>query len=131
MKDKQMNAKPEIIPQGAFLYVADYLTGAQADELFVGLQKAAPWREECDWLERHYPARARKVLARIRDLRGGRLNDPQFGSRMRGEGPFAAQIEQLFEISARRAGLDRGRFALSTKSFRRAPKPQLELFAQS
>jgi DNA repair photolyase len=84
-----------------------------------------------DWLERHYPARARKVLARIRDLRGGRLNDPQFGSRMRGEGPFAAQIEQLFEISARRAGLARGRFTLSTKSFRPAPEPQLELFAQS
>jgi DNA repair photolyase len=84
-----------------------------------------------DWLERHYPARARKVLARIRDLRGGRLNDPQFGSRMRGEGPFAAQIEQLFEISARRAGLARSRFALSTKSFRPAPEPQLELFAQS
>ncbi len=46
MKDKQMNAKPEIIPQGAFVHVADYLTGSQADELFVGLQKAAPWREE-------------------------------------------------------------------------------------
>ncbi|MBW2382205.1 MAG: PA0069 family radical SAM protein [Deltaproteobacteria bacterium] len=81
-----------------------------------------------DWLKRHYPARSRKVLARIRELRGGRLNDPRFGSRMGGEGIYAQQIDQLFRISARRAGLDGERRALSTEAFRRPAKPQLELF---
>jgi DNA repair photolyase len=37
-----------------------------------------------DWLERHFPNRREKVLNRIRSMRGGRLNDPEFGSRMRG-----------------------------------------------
>jgi len=39
-----------------------------------------------DWLERHYPLKAKHVMARIRDIRGGRDNDPRFGSRMKGEG---------------------------------------------
>jgi len=39
-----------------------------------------------DWLERNYPLKAKHVMARIRDMRGGRENDPQFGSRMKGEG---------------------------------------------
>src|SRR5439155_5868655 len=42
-----------------------------------------------DWLDRHFPGRGEKVLGRIRGARGGRLNDPRFGSRMRGEGPWA------------------------------------------
>jgi DNA repair photolyase len=81
-----------------------------------------------DWLQRHYPTRSSKVMARIRELRGGRLNDPRFGSRMRGEGIYAEQIEQLFRVSARRAGLDNERPALSTAAFRRPAEPQLELF---
>ncbi|MFK4991205.1 hypothetical protein, partial [Klebsiella pneumoniae] len=44
----------------------------------------APLFEE--WLENHFPDRKERVLNRIRDLRGGRLNDPNFRSRMRGEG---------------------------------------------
>jgi hypothetical protein len=70
-------------------------------------------------------------LARIRALRGGRLNDPRFGSRMRGEGVHAEQIEQMFRVWARRTGLDGERRALSCAAFRRPSGPQLELFADS
>ncbi|MGH3145955.1 MAG: PA0069 family radical SAM protein, partial [Rubrobacter sp.] len=57
-----------------------------------------------DWLERHFPDRKDKVLNRVRSMRGGRLNDPDFGSRMRGEGVYAEHIDRLFALSCRRAG---------------------------
>ncbi len=80
-----------------------------------------------DWLERRFPERKEKVLNRIRAMRGGKLNDPRFGARMRGEGIFAEQIAQLFSISCRRAGIGTRRSAkLSTAAFRRAgPQPTL------
>src|SRR4029077_19450132 len=59
-----------------------------------------------EWVERHFPDRKEKVLNRIRDLRGGKLNDPRFGSRMRGEGIYAEQIRATFETLKRRYGLD-------------------------
>ncbi len=71
-----------------------------------------------DWLARHFPDRAEKVLNRVRDVRGGRLNDPQFGSRMRGEGAFADQAEALFEVACRRAGIAGRRPELSAAAFR-------------
>ncbi|HEY8022600.1 MAG TPA: PA0069 family radical SAM protein [Thermoanaerobaculia bacterium] len=82
------------------------------------------------WLAEHYPDRRQKVLARIRELRGGRLNDPRFGSRMRGEGIFAEQIAALFHTAAHRHGLDGGFPPLSTAAFRRPTLPgaQLQLF---
>jgi DNA repair photolyase len=82
-----------------------------------------------DWLGRHYPERKDKVLSRIRSMRGGGLNDPRFGSRMRGEGLFADHIAQLFSISCRRAGIERGLFPkLSTAAFRRDGGTQPGLF---
>jgi len=85
-----------------------------------------------DWLERHAPDRREKVLNRLRDLRGGRLNDPRYGSRMRGEGPFAEQIRAMFEVARRRAGLETGPLPLSTAAFRRpGERRQLELFGGS
>jgi DNA repair photolyase len=79
-----------------------------------------------DWLSRHFPDRKEKVLNRIRSMRAGRLNDPDFGSRMRGEGIVADHIAQLFDISCRRAGIERGRFPkLSTAAFRRDGQPSL------
>ena len=82
-----------------------------------------------DWLARHFPERKEKVLNRIRSMRGGKLNDARFGSRMRGEGIFADQISQLFDISCRRAGLEGKRFArLSTAAFRRPGEIQPSLF---
>ena len=71
-----------------------------------------------EWLARHFPERKEKVLNRVRALRGGRINDPNFGTRMRGEGIFADQIEALFAAACRKAGL-RGRHPeLSVAAFR-------------
>ena len=82
-----------------------------------------------DWLARHFPERKDKVLNRIRSIRDGDLNDPRFGSRMRGEGIFADHISQLFSISCHRAGIERGRFPrLSTAAFRRDGGVQPGLF---
>ncbi len=83
-----------------------------------------------DWLERHFPGRKETVLGRIRDLRGGKLNNSQYGSRMSGEGPQAKQISNLFRVSAERCGLNReySRRNLSIDSFRRRMPGQMELF---
>ncbi len=78
------------------------------------------------WLEQHRPGMKEKVLHRIRDLRGGRLNDSEFGSRMAGQGPFAEQIHALFAMACKRAGLT-GWPELSTAAFRR-PTAQPSLF---
>jgi DNA repair photolyase len=78
-----------------------------------------------DWLKKHYPERAEKVLGRIRSLRSGRLNDPRFGSRMRGEGIFAEQLEQMFRVASRKAGFEENRWELSTAAFR-VPSSTLE-----
>ena len=77
------------------------------------------------WLEEHFPDRKDKVLNRIRSLRGGKLNDPGFRTRMQGEGAYAAEIHDLFALAVRRAGLD-GRPKLSAAAFRRPG--QLPLF---
>ena len=82
-----------------------------------------------DWLERHFPERKDKVLNRIRSMRGGRLNDPEFGSRMRGDGVFAGHVDSLFDLGCRRAGIGRGSFPkLSTAAFRRTGGSQPTLF---
>ena len=79
------------------------------------------------WLEEHFPDRKEKVLGRIRDLRGNRLNNSQWHTRMTGEGIFAEHIASLFEVGCRRAGIG-ARPKLSCKSFRRSTT-QLSLFA--
>lgn len=81
-----------------------------------------------DWLERNYPDRKDKVMNRVRSLRGGQLNDPRFGSRMRGEGLFASETQKLFKLGTRRAGLHRPRPVLCADHFRLPSAPQLELF---
>lgn len=72
-----------------------------------------------DWLERHFPQRKEKVLNRVRELRGGKLNDGNFHSRMRGEGIFAEQMRSMFHLACRRAGIDHNRVELTTEHFRR------------
>lgn len=79
------------------------------------------------WLEREFPQKKEKVLNRIRAIRGGRLNDPRFGSRLRGEGIFAEQISQMFHVSRRRAGIPEDPPELSVAHFRRRGGRQLEL----
>jgi len=81
-----------------------------------------------DWLQRHFPDRAQKVLNRVRDMRGGRLNDSRFHSRFRGTGLFNEQIQNLFQLACRRAGIDTTPPALSAESFERPGGTQLPLF---
>ncbi len=71
------------------------------------------------WLEEHFPERKEKVLNRIRDIRGGGLNKSEFGERMRGQGIFAEQIENMFTVACRKAGILGGSPELSTENFRR------------
>jgi len=80
------------------------------------------------WLERHFPDKKEKVLGRIRDLRGGRLNESRFGRRMRGEGVLAQQIKALFALGCRRAGIEGRGPELSTAAFRRPGGTQRLLF---
>lgn len=71
-----------------------------------------------EWLTLHAPLRKEKVLGRLRELRGGKLNDPRFGSRMRGEGVFASQLEAQFSLWTRRLGYG-SRPSLNRDAFRR------------
>lgn len=71
-----------------------------------------------DWLREHAPLRADRVLARVRETRGGALSDARFGHRHRGDGVYARQLGQLFDVHRRRSGLDRSWPPLSTLHFR-------------
>lgn len=84
------------------------------------------WRE---WLQLHYPDRAAHVMSLIQQMRGGKDYDSNFGTRMRGEGPFAQLIAQRFAKAHRRLGFDAPP-ALDTRQFKapRKPSPQGELF---
>lgn len=59
-----------------------------------------------EWLGRTHPGKMERVEGRIRDTRGGRLNDAAFGRRMVGAGAMADQIRTLFRLFAKRTGLD-------------------------
>jgi DNA repair photolyase len=80
------------------------------------------------WLALHYPEKKHKVLARIRGVRGGKLNDPRFGSRMRGEGSYAQLIKDVFYIACRKAGIQGRGPKLSAAAFRRPTDGQGLLF---
>jgi DNA repair photolyase len=58
------------------------------------------------WLHAHAPLRAGHVLSLVRACRGGRLNDPAFGRRMRGEGAYAQLIARRFAVARRKHGLE-------------------------
>ncbi|WP_404338723.1 PA0069 family radical SAM protein [Sphingomonas sp. MMS12-HWE2-04] len=80
------------------------------------------------WLDTHFPDRAAKVMATIQSIRGGRDNDPNFHTRMRGQGPWAELLRTRFQIATRRYGLDGERLKLRTDLFRPPAGPQGELF---
>lgn len=80
-----------------------------------------------DWLDAHEPGKKERVLSRVREMRGGKLYDARFGVRGRGEGIFADQLRQIFEVTTRRLGLNREEIDLSTAHFRRPGGTQLEL----
>jgi DNA repair photolyase len=80
------------------------------------------------WLEEHFPDRKEKVLGRVREMRGGKMYDSRWRLRQKGEGVYAGQIGALFDVAARKAGLDGERPELSTAHFRRPPAAQRSLF---
>ncbi|TYP92745.1 DNA repair photolyase [Fodinibius salinus] len=81
-----------------------------------------------DWLKQHFPNRKEKVLNRIRNIRSGKLNESEFGQRFHGEGEFADQIRNLFNIQTERLGFNEEPVKLSTKYFKRPEEGQLNLF---
>jgi DNA repair photolyase len=81
-----------------------------------------------EWLSIHRPAQKERILNRVREIRGGRLNDPEFRSRMRGEGPYASHMQELFDLSCRKAGISSFPPAISSASFKRPSGGQLRLF---
>jgi DNA repair photolyase len=72
-----------------------------------------------EWLNERFPDRATRVMALVRQLRGGRDYDPEWGKRQRGEGPYARLISDRFARACRRLGLDKPRLPLDCTQFRR------------
>ena len=75
------------------------------------------------WLDAHFPDKKERVLGRLRDMHHGKLNDNRFGHRMRGEGPIADAIRNMFVLARKRAGMESTGMELSTASFRRPLEP--------
>ncbi|MBU0588895.1 MAG: PA0069 family radical SAM protein [Gammaproteobacteria bacterium] len=70
------------------------------------------------WLQLHYPLRAARIMARIREMRGGKDYDSDFGSRMKGSGLWADMIRQRFTKACARLELNRDRIELDLSQFR-------------
>lgn len=82
------------------------------------------------WLARAYPEKAGRVEALIRSSRGGALNKSEFGTRMRGEGPFAELVRKRFHLTCQRLGLNQEKVILDDSRFAPPPRAgdQLSLF---
>ena len=76
-----------------------------------------------EWLAEHYPQRAEHVMSIVRQMRGGRDNDPCFGTRMSGTGNYAELIEKRFEVACRRFGVNRRESPDLDRSRFRPPVP--------
>ncbi len=76
-----------------------------------------------EWLTTHYPLTADRVLKRLAETREGQLNDPHFGTRMKGTGAYAALLAHRFEIACRRLGFPERELALATDRFTPPPPP--------
>jgi len=104
-------------------HVLEAAAGAGARVAFYTMLRL-PWEVKAvflDWLEAHFPDRAQRVLHRIEDMRNGRRNDPQFGTRMRGTGLWANLLRQRFNLAVRKLGLNTTRPQLVTHLFQ-APR---------
>jgi len=86
-----------------------------------------PWEVKelfSEWLERHYPLKAKHVMSRVHEMRSGRDNDPRFGSRMRGEGELARLLAHRFAVACTKLGYDaQKRKDLNTGEFRPPGQP--------
>jgi DNA repair photolyase len=79
-----------------------------------------------DWLKVHFPEKLERILGTVREVRGGKLDVSDFGSRMRGEGPYAEQVRQMFHVFRERLGYGKMR-ELRTEHFRRPGGKQMML----
>ncbi|MCZ6861131.1 MAG: PA0069 family radical SAM protein [Alphaproteobacteria bacterium] len=70
-----------------------------------------------DWLQSHFPDKAKHVLSLVRETRGGKLYQSGFGTRMVGQGPYAELLKARFASACRRFGLNERRFDLDTSQF--------------
>jgi len=75
-----------------------------------------------EWLEAHVPDRAKHVMSLIRQMRGGRDYDPEWGTRMRGKGPYARLIAERFAMATRRLGLNKEHRPLDVSKFHPPPR---------
>jgi DNA repair photolyase len=83
-----------------------------------------------DWLSTHYPLKAEHVMNRMREMRGGRENDPEFGSRFRGQGLFAELLAQRFRKVCERLDFNVGDTSFETGLFKpRERHGQMDLFS--
>jgi len=82
-----------------------------------------------EWLHRNYPEKAFKIINRIKDTRGGKLSETEFGKRLSGEGEIAEAIHKLFKINCEKYGLNKRKVKLITKNFKRHQNAQMDLFS--
>jgi DNA repair photolyase len=80
-----------------------------------------------EWLRANYPLKAERVLSLVRETRGGALNQPEFGTRMRGTGAIADLLRDRFAVARRRLGLDGPPAPLDTSQFRIPPRAGAQL----
>ena len=92
-----------------------------------------PWKVNPlfqQWLAQHFPARAARVMVRIRAMRGGADNSSQFGERMTGSRVWAQLLRQRFQKDSTRLGLQRHRVELDLTQFFRAGSTAAQAPAQ-
>jgi DNA repair photolyase len=75
------------------------------------------------WLEAHAPGKAKHVLSLVRQVRDGKLNDPNFGTRMRGTGTYAELIAKRHRLACERLGFNRNDWSLDLTRFKPPPAP--------
>jgi DNA repair photolyase len=80
-----------------------------------------------EWLQTHMPDRAAKVMAHVREVRGGRENDPNFGTRMTGTGPYAWMTGRRFQLACERLHINDTRVRLTTDLFKRPLRQSAQL----
>jgi DNA repair photolyase len=116
--------------------VIPFLTDSELESIMEAAAKAGavsagyvlvrlPWEVRPifkEWLETHFPLKAEHVMSRIRDMRDGRENDPEFGSRMVGKGTLAELLSQRFRKAVVRFGLDRDVHDLDCSLFLPPPR---------
>jgi DNA repair photolyase len=82
------------------------------------------------WLQSHYPLKAKRIMNIVRDMRGGRDYDAAFGTRQTGEGAYAELFAQRFRLKCKKTGMNKTAGVLDTSQFARpdAPGRQMEMF---